>query len=148
MQFKNDIKNHILLVLKYCTLLLIGGFIYCGIEMLYRGRTHWTMFIVGGFCFIWCGALNEFLSWNTLIWKQMLYGAIGITIIEFISGCIINLWLHLNVWDYSNLPFNVLGQVCLLFSFFWYLLSLVAIVLDDWLRYWLFKEEKPHYRWK
>ena len=135
-------------VLKYFILWIIGGTVYIGIELLYRQRTHWTMFIVGGLCFIFCGALNEVMSWDTLIWKQMLYGTLGITFIEFISGCIINLWLGMSVWDYSNLPFNILGQVCLLFSIFWYFLSLLAIVLDDYLRYWMFKEEKPHYRFK
>ena len=24
--------------------------------------------------------------------------------------------------------------------------GVIAIVVDDWLRYWIFKEEKPHYR--
>ena len=55
-------------------------------------------------------------------------------------------WLELEVWDYSNLPFNFMGQICLPFSFAWTLLSGVAIVVDDYLRYLLFGEEKPHYK--
>lgn len=132
-------------ILKYIILFSIGGLLYCGIEMLWRGRTHWTMFFVGGLCFILCGSINEILDWQTPLLKQMLICTAGITLIEFISGVIINIVLKLNVWDYSHLPLNICGQVCLLYSFFWFILSCAAIVLDDWLRYWLFKEEKPHY---
>lgn len=134
------------ILVKYAVLLIIGGAAYCGIEMLWRGHTHWTMFLVGGLCFIFCGSINELFDWDMLIWKQMLICAVGITVIEFVSGVIINIVFKLNVWDYSNLPFNVLGQVCLLFSVLWFGLSFIAIVIDDWLRYWLFDEEKPHYR--
>lgn len=136
------------LVIKYLFLLCVGGSIYCSIELVQRGRTHWTMFVVGGLCFIFCGLVNELLSWDMLIWKQMAICTVGITLIEFISGCIINILLGWNVWDYSNQPFNILGQVCLLYSGFWYLLSYIAIILDDYLRYWFFKEEKPRYKLK
>jgi uncharacterized membrane protein len=135
------------LITKYLFLFSVGGLIYCGLELFWRGHTHWTMFIVGGLCFIFCGSINELFSWDMPVWIQMLICSVGITIIEFISGVIINIIFQLNVWDYSNLPFNIMGQVCLLFSFLWFLLSLVAIWLDDWLRYLYFDEEKPHYRW-
>ena len=131
---------------KYLFLFLVGGLAYCGIEMLWRGHTHWAMLIVGGLCFIFCGGINEWFDWNMPLWKQMLICAVGITAIEFVAGIILNIILQLNVWDYGNMPFNILGQVCLPFSFLWFLLSFVAIWLDDWLRYWLFNEEKPHYK--
>lgn len=133
---------------KYLFLFLVGGLAYCGIEMLWRGYTHWTMFLVGGICFLFCGSINELFDWDMPIWKQMLICSAGITVIEFVSGVIINIIFKLNVWDYSNLPFNVLGQVCLPFSILWFGLSFIAILADDWLRYWLFGEEKPHYRFK
>ena len=131
---------------KYLFLFLVGGLIYCGIEMLWRGHTHWTMLIVGGLCFLFCGSINELFDMDMPIWIQMLICAAGITVIEFIAGIILNIILQLNVWDYSNQPFNILGQICLLYSFLWFLLSLLAIVADDFLRYWLFDEEKPHYK--
>ena len=134
------------ILLKYIVLFFVGGAVYCGIEMLWRGYTHWTMLIVGGICFVFCGGINEVFDWDMPIWKQMLICSCGITIIEFISGFFINIIFKLNVWDYSNLPFNVLGQICLLFSILWFGLSFIAIVVDDWLRYWLFGEEKPHYK--
>lgn len=131
---------------KYVVLFLIGGATYFCIEMLWRGHSHWTMFIVGGICFIFCGGINEWFDWDMPLWKQMLICSVGITAIEFLAGIAINLIFKLNVWDYSNQPFNILGQICLLYSFLWFLLSLLAIVADDFLRYWLFNEEKPHYR--
>lgn len=115
------------------------------IEMVYRGHTHWTMFIVGGLCFYLIGMINEIIPWEMPLISQCLIGAVIVTAMEFAAGSIINIGLGWNVWDYSDLPCNLLGQICLLFSSLWVLLSLPAIILDDYLRYWLFGEEKPHY---
>ena len=124
----------------------IGGGIYNLVEIIYRSNTHWTMFIVGGLCFLCIGWINEFLPWSLALWKQMLIGGTIITVIEFLSGCIINLWLGWNVWDYSHVPLNILGQICLPFFFVWVGLSLVGIVLDDVIRWLCFGEEKPRYK--
>lgn len=104
------------------------------------------MFILGGICFLYAGVQNEYTSWNVPLIIQSVKTAVVITVLEFICGCIVNLWLKLGVWDYSNIPFNFLGQICPLFSFLWIFVGAVAIIIDDYLRYWLFKEEKPHYR--
>ena len=91
--------------LEYLTIFLIGGFIYVGIEILYRGYSHWSMFIVGGLCLLIVGMLNDGLFPSSFgIIPQMIMGAIIITCIEFIAGLIVNVWLGLGVWDYSNLP--------------------------------------------
>ena len=100
-------------VLKYFFLFSFGGIVYVLIEMLWRGYSHWSMFILGGI---------------------------------FIFGCIFNLLLNLNVWDYYDLPFNIMGQICLPYMFLWFLLSPVCIVVDDYIRYLFFNEEKPHYK--
>lgn len=134
------------LLLKYLFLFLVGGAIYCVIELLYRGYTHPSMYILGGLCFIVCGLFNEIFEWDTPLLIQMLLSSIAITDLEFITGIIVNLILHLNVWDYSNLPFNLLGQICLPFCIIWFFLSLIGIVLDDYLRYYFFNEEKPKYK--
>ena len=60
-------------------------------------------------------------------------------------GLQLNVWLGLGVWDYSGMPLNYKGQICLPFSILWIFVSIAAVVLDDWLRYWLFGEEHPHY---
>lgn len=126
-------------------LISIGGSAYMTIELLYRGYSHWTMFYVGGLAFLLIGCINEYIDWNMPLWKQMAIGSLIITSLELVSGIIINMILGWNVWDYSQLPFNILGQICLPFSIVWFFLSLIAIVVDDYLRYWIFKEEKPTY---
>ena len=125
----------------------IGGQLYIVCQLLFRGYSHWTMFIVGGLCFIMVGSINKVLPWTMPIWLQAIIGSIIITIMEFLSGCIINLWLGWGVWDYSNMPFNLLGQICLPVSLLWILLAAPAIVIEDYLQYWLNDEQKPVYYW-
>lgn len=131
--------------MKNFILFSIGGIIYCLLEILWRGYSHVSMFILGGLCFLIIGGINNHLSWDLgFIW-QCLIGAIIITALEFISGLILNVWFGLNVWDYSDKTFNLMGQICLEFSLLWIPLSGIAILLDDFFRYLLFAEESPHY---
>ena len=132
---------------KYDFLFFVGATIYVVIEKLYRGYSHWTMFLLGGICFIALGLINEVISWDMPLLLQMFIGGMIITVLEFITGCVVNLWLGWNVWDYSELPFNLWGQISLFSSIVWVGLSLVGIVLDDFIRWKFFGEDKPHYRW-
>lgn len=137
---------------------LIGGRSYTWIELLWRGYTHWTMFILGGTCFVIMGLLNEYkFVWQQSLIIQSVISAVVITIFEFITGCIVNIWLGWKVWDYSGLPFNLCGQICLYYFLLWIPLSAAGIILDDWIRYAAYmllhdvfpgmqKREKPHYR--
>lgn len=140
------IKRIIKLIIKYVVLFIIGGLVYMSLELLWRSYTHWTMGVLGGICFICLGLINELLSWETPLVLQMFIGSIIITVLEFITGCIVNLWLGWNVWDYSNLPLNLLGQICLPFSILWYFISAIGIVIDDYIRYIYFDEEYPRYK--
>lgn len=116
------------------------------IELIYRGYTHWTMGVVGGVCFILVGAINEFIPWSMCLLSQMCYGGVIITAVEFVAGLILNVWLGLNIWDYSNMSLNVMGQICVPYALMWVGLSGIAIVLDDVIRWKFFNEEKPHYK--
>lgn len=131
-------------LLKYFILFIIGGSIYIGLEMLWRGYSHWTMGILGGICFIALGLINEILSWETPLIIQMLIGGTFITIAEFITGCIVNLWLGWNIWNYTTLDF--LGQISIGSSILWFFLSGFGIILDDYIRYFFFGENKPRYK--
>ena len=118
-------------------LFFIGGSIYTLFEVLWKGGSHWSMFVLGGICFVIMGLLNEYkFPWHWCLFRQSVVGACIVTVFEFITGCIVNLWLGWNVWDYSDLPFNLLGQVCLYFFLLWIPLCMAGIVLDDWIRYW------------
>ena len=138
-------KEKLKAILKHAVLALCGGSVDFLIEMAWRGHSHWTMAVLGGVCFVLIGDINEFIPWNMPL---ILQGAIGsgiVTVLELVSGIILNLWLGLGIWDYSNMPFNLLGQICLPFTLLWVALSIVAVALDDWLRYWLFGEDRPTY---
>ena len=105
------------------------------------------MFILGGICFIALGLINEILDWDTPMILQMAIGCVIITTLEFITGCVVNLGLGWDVWDYSQYPLNFLGQISVRSSVLWYFLSAVGIVLDDTIRWKVFGEDKPKYKW-
>lgn len=138
-----NIKNNFI---KYILLFFVGGYAYCGIEILSRGYSHISMLIAGGVCFISIGLLNEKSPYRMSFVSQMVVSSVIITGVELMTGLVVNVWLGMNVWDYSNQPYNVLGQICLVYVFIWFFLSPLAIVSDDYLRYWLMGESKPRYR--
>mgnify|MGYP000858725730 FL=1 len=133
-------------IFEYMTLLIYGGGIYYFIELAYRGYSHYTMILVGGLCFVCIGLLNELYTYKMSLIKQMIISCVIVTVIELIAGAILNILLKLKIWDYSNLKFNLFGQISLRTSIIWFFLALPAIYLDDYLRYWLFNDEKPHYK--
>ena len=130
--------------LKYLTLFLVGGAFYYALEVLFRGYSFLAMVGCGGLCFIICGVLNEKDRCMPLV-LQMAIAACGITAIEFAFGLVLNVWLGLRMWDYSNMPGNILGQICPQFTALWFFLSALGIILDDYIRWVFFGEEKPHY---
>ena len=132
-------------LLKNGFLFVAGGLIYQLIEIAYRGHSHWSMFLLGGVCFLLLGYINRFLPWETPLPLQMLIGMAIVTLLELLTGLVVNVRLGWDVWDYSGMPLNFMGQISLLSSTGWYFLSAVGIVLDDTLRYWIFHEEKPRY---
>ncbi len=112
---------------KYNFLLfLIGAVGYSIIEILWKGSTHWTMAVDGGICLICIAAADTFLSEKSIFVKAFVSSCI-ITTVELISGIILNLYLNMAIWDYSDKFMNLYGQICPLYSFLWYLLSLAVL---------------------
>ena len=101
----------------------IGGLGYNLIEILWRGRTHWSMTVAGGICLYLLYTIYGWMGRGRAAVK-CLTSALVITAVEFLVGCAVNLWMKLNVWDYSAEPWNVHGQICLTYSFFWLLLGI------------------------
>lgn len=118
---------------KETIIFVIFGFLYICLELLYRGHTHISMFFVGGLCGVLIGLINDNTP-DMPLFYQCILGTTIVTLIEFISGCYLNIYLGLGVWDYSHMPFNLLGQVCLPFSIIWMFLSIPVIYLDDYLK--------------
>ena len=107
-----------------------GGIGYGIIEVLWRGRTHWTMIIAGGICFIIFSKIAEKYKKRHIAYKAALCAA-GVTAIELIFGIVFNLIFKMDVWDYSNMPLNFLGQICLIYTLLWGILGCAFIPLAD-----------------
>ncbi len=112
---------------------MFGGTLYVLIEILWRGYSHYSMFIAGGLGFLLFMAVNRHLVKKTGYLFSAVICAIGITAIEFVLGCIFNIWLGLNIWDYSNIPLNFMGQICELYSTIWIFVSLAGLKLESYL---------------
>lgn len=130
-------------------LFLSCSFIYCMIEILFRGWSHWSMFILTGFLGVFCvDSINNTLSFDCDYIVQILISTILCTIGEGISGIILNVWLQLNVWDYSKMTFGTFffGQCNVLFCFAWALIISVVIFYCDAYNYYILKIEPcPYY---
>jgi len=111
---------------KYAILFGIGGLAYVGLELLWRGRSHISMFFAGGVCFLLLGKLSR-TEPRLPFWAQGVLGSVVITSVELLAGLLAN--RDYSVWDYRNIPLNFHGQICLPFSLLWIPLSLGAILL-------------------
>ncbi len=103
---------------RYLAFFIIGALGYTAIEMIWRGRTHWSMALAGGICFILFSLVAEGFSDMPLLVRAFL-AAVGVTLVELLFGLIFNRLLGMGVWDYSDMPFNLMGQICPLFSLLW-----------------------------
>ena len=109
---------------KKSALFAIGGGVYVGLEMLWRGRSHVSMFAAGGICFLLLGSMRPLPLPERLIW-----GPGVITAVELATGLLVN--RDYLVWDYRQLPFNFLGQISLIYSLLWMPVGLAGMVLYD-----------------
>lgn len=106
---------------NYLIAALAGGFGYCLIEIIWRGRTHYSMFFAGAIVLSTFYYISK--NYELPLWKECLAGMLIITGIELVFGIVFNIILKEHVWDYSNMPLNFLGQICVPFSVLWFFLS-------------------------
>lgn len=123
--------------LQYVSLFVAGGLGYGLLETICRGYTHWSMLIAGGLCFSFMYGICT--GFNGPRWKKWIMCGAIITAVEFVTGGIVNILLDWNVWDYSSHKFNVMGQICLLFSVLWILISIPATELCFFLQKHIFR---------
>ena len=133
-------------LLEYGFLWLVGGSFYYSFEMVFRGFSHWSMFVLGGICLMFIAYQGRAVNWQEPLWKQIIRCTLFVIASEFITGIIVNKWLNLEVWDYSEQPFQLFGQICLPFAVIFSGLCALGILLSGYLLHWLFGEEKPKYR--
>ena len=113
---------------KNAFLFTVGGGTYVALELLYRGRSHWTMFVLSGGCFLAIGQLGREKPRLPLFLRAVLGSGIC-TAGELLTGLLFN--RSYTVWDYRQLPANYRGQICLPFSLLWVPLSALAAVIFD-----------------
>ena len=134
----------IIRLLAYFVIFSILGLI---IETLYGLVTKGVIesrksFLYGPFCAIYgVGAvvmilgLQKFKKNNyTLFLGGFLIGSL----VEYIVSWIGEMVFHVKWWDYSNLPFNINGRICIWFSLFWgvlaiYLMTYIHPKIDKFL---------------
>ena len=130
---------------EYVLILSFCGYLYVCLELLFRQRSDVTMLFCASICAIPMLVLNEVYNYEMLFVYQVLICAVFSTIVEFIFGIIFNSDLH--IWNYSNMPGNIMGQICPQFFLVWCGLSAIIIPFLDYIDYNLFGGEQiPYYR--
>ena len=127
------------LSIYYSLLFLIGFFGYGLLEIVWRGYTHPTMGLAGGLCLCFLSIINVKLKQLKLIYRAIL-GGLFITTIEFLIGILMNVGLKNQIWDYSAMPFNLFGQICLSVSVLWCALSIPMMWLTTIIRRYIFRQ--------
>lgn len=116
-------------VLKYLIAFFGGAMCYGMLELVVRGRTHWTMLLTGGIAMTFLMLINQSKQIDIVI--RAVIGSFLITSLEFCVGSVVNISLDMNIWNYSGIPYNILGQICPKYSALWFLLCIPAFCLCD-----------------
>lgn len=131
-------------VLRYFTVFAFGALAYGLIEIMVRGFSHISMGLLGGLTMILISLLNNARRRGLPLSLQLIISTGFITVSELVTGIIININMQLNVWDYSEMPLNYKGQICVPFMFLWLLLSILGMIVDELLRWKFFKTDFPY----
>lgn len=107
---------------------LAGAILYSSIEMMWRGRTHWTMAVLGGIVYMILNSISVHTPGMSIAVKSIL-GSGVITLLEFLFGLVLNIKMGLKIWNYENIGYNILGQICPKYTVYWFILCMVAFII-------------------
>ena len=110
--------------LRYFVFFVFGGMVYVSLELMWRGFSHYSMFLAGGLCFLLLGKL-QMLRPQLYLPLRLLLGAVVITSVELLMGLLFN--RNYQIWDYRRQFMNFHGQICLKFFCLWIPISLAAM---------------------
>ena len=128
-------------LIKYLSLFFIMGMIYFTLEGVWRSNANIIMLLIGGICSVLIGLLNEYPQYYKLkIYQQTLIGTFIVLIVEFVSGMFFNVFLEMNLWNYSDTWGNLYRQICIPYTILWMLIVPFCIFVDDWIRFKLYNE--------
>lgn len=127
--------------LKIITIFAVGALCYGSMEIINRGFTHISMGILGGLSFLVIHILNgDYRNGNIRMITLLIISALFITSAEFFTGELLNHILGMNIWSYSDMPLNIDGQICLPFTIIWFVLSVLGVITDNFIRHKIFNE--------
>ena len=98
------------------------------------------MLLAGGVCFLLI-YLNA-TRMRCARWQVWLLSAAEVTTAELLVGLLVNRTLGWAVWDYSALPLNLGGQICLRYSLYWLALSVPASSFSRRIRRFMFSARR------
>lgn len=144
---KMKVNCEILYRIAKCYMLFSVGFCtYSIIEVLFRGYTYFTMGVAGGVIFLILDQINNIIPWELDLLLQGCIGSLVITMLEFIIGSLCIMYGWPRMWDYSEIPLNYRGIICVPFSLIWIIVSVAGIILADCINYYLLDEDHcPQY---
>jgi len=138
---------------KLLILTILFGLVYLNCEVAFsaikslawslKGDTSLWMAPVGGACGLILSFLHRRIKYGASYRLSVLLGALSITLVEFTSGCILNLWLGFDIWSYKGLPLNILGQICLPFTLLWYVFTPSVFWIGDVIEFYLYDTKHP-----
>lgn len=126
--------------MKKIWLFIFGGYVYCFIEVLWRGKTHWSMALAGGTVVLLLSAVQK----KTGVLGFLFASAVTITLTELLFGIIFNIFLKMNVWDYSGMDYNIAGQICLPYTLLWFALGFPVYYIIGQIKREIFSDMKPY----
>lgn len=145
-------KNNFLFYRIYCmiAIFLFSGSLYYTLEVILKKThsSHWSMFVLAGISSVlFIDGLNNLFSYDMDFLLQIFLCSTAITICELFVGLIVN--TDYNIWNYTNMPLNYKGQICLPFYFLWMFLSFIFIPFLDYIEWKIFKykpDTPPYYK--
>ena len=103
---------------KYLFFWALGGALYYTFEILFRGFSHWSMYVLGGICFVFFYIQGESMGWQEPVWKQTLRCTVFVTAGEFITGIIVNKWLHYSLGLQPDAVTGIWTDLCTFYDYF------------------------------
>ena len=117
----------------YCQIGWVWECIYESIlnkKLLNRGFLHGPyipIYGIGGMIILLGFQRFQTPLWSTkTIWIYVI-GALGATLLEYVTSVFLEKKLNARWWDYSNYPLNFQGRICLIATLFWGVVAVVAI---------------------
>lgn len=128
-----------------------GGTIYFILEVIWKvfttpERISWTMLVIAIILSIPLERCGAELPWEMPLALQSLICTCVVTVTELAAGIVLNILLKLDIWDYSALWGNFMGQICPLYTVIWYVLCFAFIPIFDLIRWSIEGGEKPTYK--